>query len=90
MIAADALFARTAKLPRVDLEAPPSVIGKNTVTALQSGLVFGYAAMVDGMVKRFRGEVEAEHGQPFVVATGGFANVVEGHCPRGGRLRHRC
>ncbi len=80
MIAADALFSRTAKLPRVDLSAPDSVIGKNTVTALQSGLVFGYAAMVDGMVKRFAGEVEAEHGKPFVVATGGFANVVEGHC----------
>jgi type III pantothenate kinase len=82
MIAADALFSRTAKLPRVDLVAPERAVGKNTVTALQSGLVFGYAAMVDGMVVRFTREIDPALGKPLVIATGGFASVVEGHCER--------
>lgn len=56
-IAAEALFMRTAKLPRVDIQAPPSVIGRNTVHAIQSGLVFGYVALVEGMVERFRREL---------------------------------
>ena len=80
MVAADALFARAAKLPRVDLVAPERAVGKNTVTALQSGLVFGYAAMVDGMVARFTKEIDPALGKPLVIATGGFASVVEGHC----------
>lgn len=80
MIAADALFARAAKLPRVDLVAPEHAVGKNTVSALQSGLVFGYAAMVDGMVARIAGELDANCGKPFVIATGGFASVIENHC----------
>lgn len=80
MIAADALFSRAAKLPRVDLVAPERAVGKNTVTALQSGLVFGYAAMVDGMVARFTREIDPALGKPLVIATGGFTSVVEGHC----------
>src|SRR5574337_1180148 len=56
-IAAEALFMRTAKLPRVDLVRPPSVIGKNTVHSMQSGLLFGYVALVEGMVARFRKEL---------------------------------
>ena len=81
-IAAEALFTRAAKLPRVDLVAPEHAIGRNTVSALQSGLVFGYAAMVDGMVERLAAEIEAEHGDPFVIATGGFADVVRPHAKR--------
>ena len=81
-VAAEALFARAAKLPRVDLVAPEHAIGRNTVTALQSGLVFGYAAMVDGMVERLSAEVESEHGRPMVIATGGFAEVVRPHARR--------
>lgn len=82
MVAAEALFARAAKLPRVELVAPEHAIGKNTVSALQSGLVYGYAEMVDGMVNRISREVDPALGAPLVIATGGFAEVVEGHCQR--------
>ena len=82
LVAAEALFARAAKLPRVDLIAPEQAIGKNTVSALQSGLVFGYAEMVDGMVKRLTREIDSALCPPLVIATGGFAEVVEGHCRR--------
>ncbi|MBB6097559.1 type III pantothenate kinase [Deinobacterium chartae] len=75
--AADALFSRTAKLPRVLLEAPPQAVGRNTAEAIQSGLVFGYAEMVDGMVARLSRELPAA---PRVIATGGFARTLEGHC----------
>lgn len=70
---ADALFARAAKLPRVEVARPPRVIGRNTVHAMQSGLYYGYAGMVDGLVSRIRDEVgtEAE-----VIATGGLARLI--------------
>ncbi|MDH3943791.1 MAG: type III pantothenate kinase [Anaerolineae bacterium] len=72
-IAAEALFARAAKLSRVDLQAPPSAIGRNTPHAMQSGLLFGYVGLVEGMVARFRGELGPEMK---VIATGGLAEVV--------------
>ncbi|UCF61290.1 MAG: type III pantothenate kinase [Anaerolineaceae bacterium] len=72
-IAAEALFLRTAKLPRVDLSRPPSVIGRNTVHAMQSGLVFGYVSLVEGMVNRFRSELGPEMK---VIATGGLAEII--------------
>jgi len=72
-IAAEALFTRTAKLPRVDLQRPPAAIGRNTVHAMQSGLLFGYVGLVEGMVARF----QAELGPGMkVIATGGLAEVV--------------
>ena len=75
--AAEALSLRTAKLPRVDLSrAPARVVGRSTVEALQSGLVLGYASLVDGMVRRFL----AEAGEALVIASGGFARVVEPVC----------
>ncbi len=75
--AADALALKTAKLPRVDLVPPPrGPVGKNTVEALQSGLVLGYAALVDGMVARFK---EAS-GDALVIATGGFAQTLKALC----------
>ncbi len=77
-IAAEALFARTAKLPRVDLQRPPNVIGKNTVYAIQSGLVFGYVALVEGMVKRFRAELGDKMK---VIATGGLAETIAQETP---------
>jgi type III pantothenate kinase len=80
LVAAEALFSRAAKLPRVDLVAPATAVGKNTVTALQSGLVFGYAEMVDGMVDRIKREIEPSFETVEVIATGGFADVVRGHC----------
>lgn len=76
-VSADALFARAAKLPRIALEAPRSAIGKNTVHALQSGLVYGYAEMVDGLLRRIRSELDAP---AVAVATGGFARTLEGLC----------
>ncbi len=72
-IAADALYQRTAKLPRVDLQKPPSVIGRNTVHSIQSGLLYGYVGLVEGMVARFRKELGAEMK---VIATGGLADIV--------------
>ncbi len=72
-IAAEALFARTAKLPRVEIARPPSVIGRNTVQSIQSGLLFGYVGLVEGMVARFRAELGPEMK---VVATGGLAELV--------------
>lgn len=72
-LAAEALYTRAAKLPRIDLQVPPSVIGRNTVHAMQSGLLFGYVSMVEGMVNRFRAELG---GDMKVVATGGLAEVV--------------
>lgn len=72
-IAAEALFIRTAKLPRVDLQRPPHAIGRNTVHAMQSGLLFGYVALVEGMVARFRKEL----GESMkVISTGGLAEII--------------
>ena len=72
-IAAEALFHRTAKLPRVDLQRPPSAIGRNTVHAIQSGMLFGYAGLVEGMVARFRKELGPA---TKVIGTGGLAELV--------------
>jgi type III pantothenate kinase len=72
-IAAEALVQHTAKLPRVDLQKPPSVIGRNTIHAMQSGLLFGYVSMVEGMVDRMRIELGPAMK---VIATGGLAEIV--------------
>jgi len=72
-IASQALFERTAKLPRVELTRPPSVIGRNTVHSIQSGLLFGYVGLVEGMVARFKAELGAE---TCVIATGGLAEII--------------
>ena len=75
-IALDALVRRTAKLPPVELKAPPAVIGRNTVHAMQSGLINGYIALVEGMTARFKQELGAE---TKVIATGGLVNVIAQH-----------
>jgi type III pantothenate kinase len=72
-IASEALFLRAAKLPRVDLQRPPAAIGRNTVHAMQSGLLYGYASLVEGMVARFRKELGPSMK---VIATGGLAEIV--------------
>ena len=72
-IAAQALFERTAKLPRVELTRPPSAIGRNTPHAMQSGLLFGYVGLVEGMVTRFKAELGPE---THVIATGGLAEII--------------
>ena len=75
-ISMDALFSRAARLFRVDFTAPPSVIGKTTQTALQSGLVYGFVGQVDEIVTRIRAElgVDAQ-----AIATGGLAELVASH-----------
>jgi len=76
-ISAAGLFAATARLPRVELATPRSVIGKNTIESIQSGLVFGTAAEVDGIVERMQKELG---GAATVIATGGLAELVAQHC----------
>jgi type III pantothenate kinase len=75
-ISMDALFARAARLVKVDFATPPTVIGKTTVGGLQSGLVYGFAGQVDGIVTAIRGELGAE--AP-AVATGGLAELIAPH-----------
>ena len=73
----DALFARAARLVRVEYVEPPTVVGKTTVAGLQSGLVYGFAGQVDGIVTAIRGELESP-ATP-VIATGGLAELVATH-----------
>ncbi len=72
-IAAEALFQRASKLTRIDLIPPERAIGRNTVTAMQSGVIFGYVGLVESLVARIRQELG---GKVKVVATGGLANVI--------------
>ena len=72
-ISAEALFRYASKLPRIEVAKPPTVIGKNTVNAMQSGIFYGYVAMVDGILDRIFRELRS---QPFVVATGGLAREI--------------
>jgi type III pantothenate kinase len=75
-VSMDALFARAARLVKVDFVPPPTPIGRSTATALQSGLVYGFAGQVDGIVERIREELRAE--AP-VIATGGLARLIAPH-----------
>jgi type III pantothenate kinase len=75
-ISMDALFARAARLFRVDFSEPPSAIGKTTASALQSGLVYGFAGQVDEIVSRIRAELGTD---ARAVATGGLAELVAPH-----------
>ena len=75
-ISMDALFARAARLRKIDFVEPESVIGKTTVAALQSGVVYGFAGQVDGIVDHIRAELRAD--AP-TVATGGLADLIAPH-----------
>jgi type III pantothenate kinase len=72
-IAAEALYTRTAALPRVELARPRQAIGSNTPTAMQSGIIFGYAGLIDGVVTRIQEELGEK---ATVVATGGYADII--------------
>ncbi|WP_054025835.1 type III pantothenate kinase [Bacillus sp. FJAT-28004] len=72
-ISTEALYQRAAKLPRIELVKPKSVIGRNPVTSMQAGIIFGYAGQVDGIVKRIRTEFGVT---PRVIATGGLAELI--------------
>jgi len=73
MISSEALFERAAKLPRVELSKPRSIVGKDTVSSMQAGIMYGYAGLVDGICERIKAEVKSN---PLVVATGGLAKIV--------------
>ena len=73
MISSEALFERASKLPRVELTRPHDVITKDTVSGMQAGIMFGYAGLVDGIVRRMKAETATE---PIVVATGGLAKLI--------------
>jgi type III pantothenate kinase len=74
-IASEALFSRASKLPRVEIFKPPAqVVGKDTIGSIQSGIIYGYAGLVDGMVQRIRAEMKA---QCKVIATGGLAPLIQ-------------
>ena len=72
-ISSEALFARAARLPPVEIKRPAKVVGSSTVAAIQSGLYYGYAGLVDGILRRM---IEELGGQVFVVATGGLAPLI--------------
>ncbi len=73
VISSEALFARASKLPRVEFSKPKTIITKDTVSAIQAGIMFGYAGLVDGIVDRMKAEAKTK---PFVIATGGLARIV--------------
>jgi type III pantothenate kinase len=77
-ISADALFQRAARLPRVDVHKPPTVIGRTTVGAMQSGLFYGYVGMVEGLMRRMDAELG---GRSIGIATGGLAAVMAPEIP---------
>lgn len=72
-ISTEALYTRASKLPRIEITRPENVIGKNTVAAMQSGVLFGYVGQVEGLVKRMKAESKVN---PTVIATGGLAQLI--------------
>ncbi|MBP2034134.1 type III pantothenate kinase [Clostridium algifaecis] len=76
-ISSDALFERAAKLPRVELVKPKNIICKNTVTSIQAGIVYGYVGQVEYIINKMKEEMmECGEEEPFVVATGGLAKLI--------------
>ncbi|MEJ2041016.1 MAG: type III pantothenate kinase, partial [Desulfosarcinaceae bacterium] len=74
-IASEALFHHASKLPRVEIFKPPlQVVGKDTISCIQSGIIFGYAGLVDGIVQRMKSEMGSN---PKVIATGGLAPLIQ-------------
>lgn len=75
-ISADALFMRTAKLPKVEILKPEKVIARNTITSIQSGIVYGFIGMVDSIIERMIAEMGLTKEEVTVVATGGFSTLI--------------
>ncbi len=73
IVSSEALFERTSKLPRVEFSKPKSIIAKDTISSMQAGIMYGYAGLVDGIVKRMMSESKSS---PTVVATGGLAGII--------------
>lgn len=75
-ISSEALFLRTAKLPKIEIAKPNKVIGKNTTNSIQSGIVYGYIGMVDHLIERITEEMEEDNNGVNVIATGGFSSLI--------------
>lgn len=75
-ISADALFSRTSKLPKVEIQKPKNVIGKTTVNSIQSGLYYGYVGLIDSLIEKIMEELEITKEEIHVVATGGFSKLI--------------
>ncbi len=75
-ISSEALFLRTAKLPKVEIAKPDKVIGKNTVNSIQSGFIYGYIGLVDYILERMISEMSEDGTKVNIVATGGFGNLI--------------
>jgi type III pantothenate kinase len=73
-ISLEALFTHASKLPRIEITAPPAVIGTNTVNSMQSGIFYGYISLVEGIIKLI--SIEMKDDKPVVIATGGFAELI--------------
>lgn len=73
LISTEALFSRTAKLPEIELARPKTVIGKNTTHSMQSGIVLGFACLIDGLIEKMTQEMAS---RPKVIATGGLASIL--------------
>jgi type III pantothenate kinase len=80
-ISADALFQRAARLPRIDVRKPTTVVGRTTVGAMESGLFWGYVGMVEGLVRRMSAELAGPRDSTICVATGGLAGVIAPETP---------
>ncbi|SIR65046.1 pantothenate kinase [Domibacillus enclensis] len=76
-ISTEALYTRASKLPRIEITRPESVVGKNTVSAMQAGILYGYVGQVEGIVSRIKKEWNAN---PTVIATGGLAGLIAKEC----------
>ena len=72
-ISTEALYSRAAKLPRIEITRPESIIGKNTVSSMQAGILYGYVGQVEGIVSRIKEQSKVE---PLVIATGGLATLI--------------
>lgn len=75
-ISSEALFLRTAKLPKVEIVKPDKVIGKSTVTSIQSGIVYGYIGMIDYIIEKMILEMDANQKEINIIGTGGFSNLI--------------
>lgn len=77
-ISTEALYNRASKLPRIEIARPPSIVGKNTVSAMQAGIVYGYIGQVEGIIARMKAQSK---GTPTVIATGGMASLIAAESP---------
>lgn len=72
-ISTEALYTQASKLPRIEISKPPHIVGRNTINAMQSGIVYGYVGQVEGIVKRMKEQAKKN---PVVIATGGLASLI--------------